>query len=132
MGADEAQELRDMLTRHDVRLSVLEGNWEEQKATSKAILAELGRLSSYNIEVASGLRKSVYGNGQPGLISDMTHIKEAMQAMSQLIRDRKEVHDKEIGRVYSVLCWSGIAVFGILVSAIGYLIPALIKHMVGQ
>ena len=124
MGEDDARKLWESSVRHDERLSVLEDNWKDVKTLLQAVQADLSRLSSYNVEVASGLRKAVFGNGSPGLVSDVTQIKATIEA-------RKGVHDKEIARIHGILCWGGLALFGVLIGIIGYLVPMLIKHISG-
>ncbi len=132
MSGDDAQELRDTTTRHDERIEALEKCWEKQEPKLDAIISTLSTLSSYNIQVVSGMKKTLYGNGNPGLVKDMMELKSNTENMLKIIEERKQMHDKELGRVHSAMCWGGIAVFGILVSTIGWLIPTLIKYMMGK
>jgi len=132
MGEDEAHKLWETTIRHDGRIDALENNWAELRIFMDAVTKELGRLSSYNVEVASGLRKAVFGNGQPGLQTEMVETKTTIKEIKNLIEDRKQVHDKELGRVHAVLCWGGISLFGVLVGTIGWLIPYLIKYVGGH
>lgn len=131
MDDDDARELRDTTIRHDGRIAGLEKAMAEQKPMLEAIRDTLSTLSSYNIQVVSGMKKTLYGNGSPGLVTDMTEMKATVENMLKIIAERKEMHDKEIGRVHSVLCWGGIALFGILVSMIGWLIPTLVRYLMG-
>ena len=74
----------------------------------------------------------MFGNGQPGLQTEMVETKTTIKEIKNLIEDRKQVHDKELGRVHAVLCWGGISLFGVLVGTIGWLIPYLIKYVGGH
>ena len=124
MSGDDAQELRDTTIRHDERIRVVEDAISEQKPMLQAIQLTLGQLSSYNIEVASGLRKAIEGNGQPGLKQQCTELRATIEA-------RKGVHDKEISRIHNILCWGGITLFAVMAGIIGWLIPTLVKHVWG-
>jgi len=124
MSGDDAQELRDTTTRHDERIAVLEKCMEKQEPKLDSIIDTLAKLSSYNIEVASGLRKAIEGNGQPGLKQQYTELRATIEA-------RKGVHDKEISRIHNILCWGGITLFAVMAGIIGWLIPTLVKHVWG-
>ena len=132
MSGDDAQELRDTTTRHDERIEALEKCWEKQEPKLDSIISTLSTLSSYNIQVVSGMKKTLYGNGNPGLIKDMMELKSNIENMLKIIEERKQTHDKELGRVHAVLCWGGISLFGVLVGTIGWLIPYLIKYVGGH
>ena len=115
MSEDEAREIRDSIIRHDGRIEALEEAVSEQKPLLQATLAELGRLSSYNMEVASGMRKTLYGNGTPGLVTTVTQLIERTDA-------RKELHDKDMCRIDRILFWGGSSLVVALVGVISYLI----------
>ena len=132
MSEDEARKLNDAVIRHDERLRQLETTLEAQTPKLDSIVNTLSTLSSYNIQVVSGMKKTLYGNGTPGLVKDMTEIKTNIENMLKIIEERKQTHNKEIGRVHQFMCWGGVTVFGILVSTIGWLIPTLIKYMLGK
>lgn len=121
MSEDEAQKLWEKTIRMDGRLEALENNWAELRIFMDSVTKELGRLSSYNIEVASGLRKTVYGNGSPGLATVVTQLVERTDA-------RKALHDRDMCKVDQglvkierVLYWSGSAFVLTLLGIIGYL-----------
>lgn len=115
MGDDDARELRDTTIRHEGRIEALENAMAEQKPMLQAIQLTLGQLSSYNIEVASGLRKAVFGNGQPGLVQIVTQLTERTDA-------RKELHDRDMARMDRIFCWSGASMVSVLIGIIAYLI----------
>ena len=115
MSEDEARILRDTQIRHDSRIEALEAAMAEQKPILQATLAELGRLSSYNMEVASGMRKTLYGNGNPGLVTVVTQLIERTDA-------RKETHDKDMSRIDKIFCWGGAGMVSMLIGVIVYLI----------
>lgn len=117
MSEDDARELRDSIIRHHERISVLEKAIEKQEPKLDSIISTLGKLSSYNVEVAAGLRKAVFGNGSPGLVKEMEQIKERTES-------RKDTHDKDITRVERVLCYGGTTLILTLLTIIGYLFVA--------
>jgi len=115
MSEDEVIAIHDSIIRHDGRIEALEEAMSEQKPLLQATLAELGRLSSYNMEVASGMRKTLYGNGTPGLVTVVTQLIERTEA-------RKETHDKDMARMDRIFCWSGAGMVSVLMGIIVYLI----------
>lgn len=93
--------------KHELQLQNLMDGFEEQKCLLKTISNDLARLSSYNVQVAEDIKKAVFGNGNPGLIREMTILRERTE-------ERKVIHDKEIKRLEGFIGW----VCGILVAAI--------------
>ena len=114
MSGDDAQELRDTTIRHDERIRVLEAAIETQEPKLDAIINTLAKLSSYNIEVAQSIKKAVFGNGQPGLVTTMTQLIERTES-------RKETHDKDMNRIERIFCWSGVGLVSVLTGIIVYL-----------
>ena len=121
MGEDDAIKLRDELIRHEGRIAALEDAMAEQKPMLQSIQATLAQLSSYNVEVASGLRKAVFGNGNPGLVTTVTQLIERTNS-------RKELHDRDMAKIDRVLMWGGSSLVLMLFTIIGYLIRF---HLVG-
>jgi hypothetical protein len=115
MGDEEAKKIWADVIRHDGRIAALEEAMSEQKPLLQATLAELGRLSSYNMEVASGMRKTLYGNGNPGLVTVVTQLIERTES-------RKETHDKDMSRVDRIFCWGGAGLVSVLIGIIAYLV----------
>ena len=61
------------------------------------------------------MRKTLYGNGTPGLVTTVTQIIERTEA-------RKELHDRDICRLERVLAWAASSFAGVLIGIIGYLV----------
>lgn len=142
MSEDEARKLNEAVIRHDERLEALENNWTDLKGFMECVQKELGRLSSYNIDVAKSIKNAVFGNGKPGLMQDMVVASQSITSLRELIEERRKIHDKEladcrddferrhekdIGRLERAIGWF----FGIMVAAMGavlfYLITAHIE-----
>ena len=113
MSDDDARQIREDAIRHDLRLTALEECMREQKPMLQAIVTDLGRLSSYNVEVAYSLKKAVFGNGTPGLLGEMMQIKERTTA-------REQAHNDDIRRIDRLLFWIGTTVVLTLLATVGF------------
>ena len=99
MSGDDAQELRDTTTRHDERIQVLEKIMEKQEPKLDAIISEMSRLSSYNVEVASSIKRAVFGNGKPGLVDNVLSLASSVEAFRSATSERQLMIDRELAAV---------------------------------
>lgn len=99
MGEDEAHKLWESSIRHDERIEVLENNWAELRLFMDSVTKELGRLSSYNILVASKLQDDIHGNGKPGLKTIVLEQSKELILLKERTEVRKETHDADMIKI---------------------------------
>ena len=100
--------------RHDERIKQVADAIIEQKEMLSAILETMAKLSSYNVEVSRKVHAAVFGNGNPGLIKEVTLLRERTES-------RKEQHDRDVRRIEMILCWGGSTMVITMIGMIGYL-----------